>query len=396
MSDLIARDVSSLGGDHQLLELMHASTDANVKTVIHVLVNGIPIDRLQPNTAAVEYALRLAQRDIPANVLVRAYSVGKDDFIEQMFPDVQALECTTEEKFTVLHHMSTTAGHYVDYVSQLVFEIYERERERWISTRGNMHASLIHEVLSNRGVKPQIFERETGYRLDSTHVGLVIWSSENDVAPDELRPLEHVVRRLAAAAGTSGAPLITAVDRSTAWAWLPFASPSHKIDLDSIRAVAAEMPTCRISLGLMSPGTAGFRRTHEQAQAARRVAVAPGQSTQIVSFGDEGIAITSILAGDVDSTRAWVNEVLGALAFDDSNMEVLRETLRVFLISGENVSETATSMQLHRNSVRYRVKKAMIECGSENMANRIDIAVALNACHFLGPTILRPAPRAKP
>jgi hypothetical protein len=43
---------------------MHASTDANVKIVIHVLINNIPIEHIQPNTAAVEYAVRLAHRDI--------------------------------------------------------------------------------------------------------------------------------------------------------------------------------------------------------------------------------------------------------------------------------------------------------------------------------------------
>nr|WP_084247950.1 helix-turn-helix domain-containing protein [Williamsia muralis] len=207
--------------------------------------------------------------------------------------------------------------------------------------------------------------------------------------PDARRMLR--LSLAAKASGTLGAPLITAVDRSTAWAWLPFAAPSRKLDQETLRAVAAEMPSCRVSLGLPALGIAGFRRTHDQAQTARRVAIAPGRSRQLVSFSDEGIAITSILAGDLESTRVWVNEVLGALAADDTNTEVLRETLRTYLISGENVSETAASMQLHRNSVRYRVNKALPECGSENMANRIDIAVALNACHFLGPTILRPA-----
>jgi hypothetical protein len=76
MSDLIAREIKSLDVDPAFIELLRASVDANTKTITHILINDIPIERLQPTTAAVEYALRLAQRDIPANSLVRAYNGG--------------------------------------------------------------------------------------------------------------------------------------------------------------------------------------------------------------------------------------------------------------------------------------------------------------------------------
>jgi hypothetical protein len=159
MSDLIAREIKSLDVDQAFIDLLRASVDANTSTITHILINDIPIDRLQPTTAAVEYALRLAQRDIPVNSLVRAYNVGKDDFIEQIFPDVQALHCSPEEKFAVLQHMSSVVGRYIDWISQYVFEVYEKERDRWVSTQGNVRAALIHDVLGRRAVTPREFER---------------------------------------------------------------------------------------------------------------------------------------------------------------------------------------------------------------------------------------------
>jgi hypothetical protein len=388
MSDLIAREIKSLDVDRGFIDLLRASVDANTKTITHILINDIPIERLQPTTAAVEYALRLAQRDIPANSLVRAYNVGKDDFIEEIFPDVQALDCSPEEKFAVLQHMSSVVGRYIDWISQYVFEVYEKERERWISTQGNVRATLIHDVLGGRSVAPREFEQETRYRLDAHHVGMIIWSVDSDPAPDELRILTQVISKVATAAGASGVPLITAVDRNTAWAWLPFLSKPTGLDIEGIRRIVAEARTCRASLGLSGAGVAGFRRTHEQAQAARRVAVTSGETAAAISFGDDGVAITSLLAHDLESTRAWLIEVLGGLAVNNENTHALRETLRVFYLTGESHTDTAVLMNLHRNTVRYRVAKALEQCGGAARSNRVDLAVALNVCHFLEAAVL--------
>jgi len=388
MSDLIAREIKSLDVDQAFLELLWASVDANTKTITHILINDIPIERLQPTTAAVEYALRLAQRDIPANSLVRAYNVGKDDFIEQIFPDVQALDCSAEDKFAVLQHMSSVVGRYIDWISQYVFEVYEMERDRWVSAQGNVHASLIHDVLARRAVSPQEFERETGYRLHGHHIGIVIWSARTDPAPDELRMLAQVVSKVAAAARCSGPPLVTAVDRETAWVWLPFVARPSGLNLPELQRIVGQSGTSRASLGLSGAGVDGFRRTHAQAQAARRVVVASGESTPVISFGDEGVAITSLLANDMESTRSWVAEVLGHLAIDNEQTRALRETLRIFFLTGESYTDTAARMSLHRNTVKYRIAKALEHGETVISSNRIDLAVALNVCHFLGPAVL--------
>jgi hypothetical protein len=388
MSDLIAREIKSLDVDQAFLELLRASVDANTKTITHILINDIPIERLQPTTAAVEYALRLAQRDIPANSLVRAYNVGKDDFIEQIFPDVQALNCSPEEKFAVLQHMSSVVGRYIDWISQYVFGVYEKERDRWVSTQGNVRASLIHDVLGRRTVAAREFERETGYRLDGHHIGMIVWSTRTDPAPDELRMLAQVVSKVAAAARCSGPPLVTAVDRETAWVWLPFVARPSALDMREMQRIVGQARTCRASLGLSGAGVDGFRRTHAQAQAARRVVVTSGETTAVVSFGDEGVAITSLLANDIESTRSWVAEVLGHLAVDSEQMRSLRETLRVFFLTGESYTDTAARMKLHRNTVKYRIAKALEQGETVISSNRIDLAVALNVCHFLGPAVL--------
>jgi DNA-binding PucR family transcriptional regulator len=84
-----------------------------------------------------------------------------------------------------------------------------------------------------------------------------------------------------------------------------------------------------------------------------------------------------------------VDEVLGSLALDDENTAVLRETMRIFLLTGDNYSRTADLLVLHRNTVKYRVSKVLEQRGGSIDANRLDLALALQACHLLGPSVLR-------
>jgi DNA-binding PucR family transcriptional regulator len=48
-------------------------------------------------------------------------------------------------------------------------------------------------------------------------------------------------------------------------------------------------------------------------------------------------------------------------------------------------------LNLHRNSVRYRVRKAEAERGRPVTEDRMDVELALQVCHFLGDAVLDPS-----
>ena len=58
----ILEDIGELRSDPQLLDLMHASVEGNIATVLHAIHHDIPIERVESPTAALEYARQLAQR----------------------------------------------------------------------------------------------------------------------------------------------------------------------------------------------------------------------------------------------------------------------------------------------------------------------------------------------
>jgi DNA-binding PucR family transcriptional regulator len=144
-----------------------------------------------------------------------------------------------------------------------------------------------------------------------------------------------------------------------------------------------------VALGEPGDGVEGFRRTHSQALAAQAVALAAGpRGPRVTAFAE--IRPIALMAGELDATRAWVQETLGALAIDDERHARLRATLRVFLSTGGSYTATAERLTLHKNTVHYRVSRAEEMRGRPISPDRLDVELALPACDSLGSAVLRP------
>ena len=271
MGALLADGVAGIDNDPDLTKMLYASIAGNLATIADILVNDIPIERLHPTTAAVEYALRCAQRGVPGNALRRAYHVGQDDLMSSVFRIVQSLDCSPEQKVLVLHHSTRIINAYIDWITQFVLEAYDTEKQRWLETSGNMSNALIHRLINKQSVDAAMFESETGYSLGQHHLGLIAWTVTEDPEQGEIMHMLECLRELSTKCGAVGEPLVTTVDRSTVWAWMPLGNRPDRLNIETIRDFAAKQPTCRVTLGLPAEGVDGFSRSHAQALAARVV-----------------------------------------------------------------------------------------------------------------------------
>ncbi len=386
LSGVMAREIEGLDNDPVLRDSLWSSVESNVATILYGLANDVPIRNLQPPSAAVEYARRLAQRGVPSNSLVRAYHMGQHDLLNEFYPILAGMDHTRDLTLEVLRYGTALIFAYIDWISIYVFDVYEQERNLWVGAAGNIHSALIHGLLRDPLADTAAFQAQTGYRLDQTHVAAVIWSDSDQ--PPTPAAMDTAATGLARAIGTTRENMMsTAVDQETLWVWIPLGQTSPRVDAAALRSTLALPPSLRITLGLPAAGVAGFRRSHEQAIAAYEVV--SRQHTPratLVGFGDRGIALTSLLATNLDSARAWVGEVLGPLADDTDNAAVLRRTLRTYFATGESHLHTAQQLNLHRNTVKYRVDKALT---GQRSHDRLDIALALQVCEFLGPAVLR-------
>lgn len=375
--------------DSELTSMLHASVEGNIATILHMLRNDIPLGRVQPITAATEYAVRLARAGVPAVALRRAYHIGSDDLLAEAFEEIQRLDAGSELKLRLLHHLAGWMHRYVDWITAVVLEAHESERQALVEQNATDVSQLVQRVLGRDKVDLHQFAVKTGYRLDQTHVAAVVWVEGVHQAADQIDSLRSFSLTLARALDAEGAPLFTPIDRSTAWVWF---GSRHAVTVDTERVRLAVEPTSavRVALGTPASQLPGFRRTLEQAIAVR---VVPSTSTsaasRVVCHGDDGMAMVAMLARDLPAGRRWVGEALGGLAVDTENASRLRETVRVFLRTGSYV-ETSVALTLHRNTVKYRLTKAEQERGRALTEGRLDLEFALHACHVLGSAVLAP------
>ena len=113
--------------------------------------------------------------------------------------------------------------------------------------------------------------------------------------------------------------------------------------------------------------------------------------SRVVSYADEGMPVIALLAENIDTARQWVSSTLGALAHDTEHAALQRETLRVFLETGESYAQTAERLFMHRNSIKYRLTRAEDSLGRPSGTKRLDTHLALALCHSLGSIVLSPS-----
>ncbi|WP_037080666.1 PucR family transcriptional regulator [Pseudonocardia spinosispora] len=370
--------------EEDVRELLVASVGANMATAVHILAHHIPVNQIEVPAAAAYYARRLAQRNIPMESLLRAYRLGEARFhqwwmrlLDEQRPDSQLM-------ITALRHTMGVTSAYIDRVSENLSEIYSEEREAWAHRAGASRAVQVRTVLEDESLDTSAAEALTGYRMAGQHLALVVWTP----ARDTVRRVEPVVQAIVELTGYQ--PLAVLPDDHTLWAWVSGAG------IGGVDPVELEKRSegARIALGSPADGLAGFRASHRQALNARRVAEIHGdEAGSVTSFAD--VAVSAFLAADLTDARRWVSDVLGGLAADDEGAAELRRTVLAYLRAGSSLIDAAAELHLHKNTVRYRLRKAEdIRGGRAVTERRLDLEVALLACEHLGRAVLaNPRPR---
>jgi DNA-binding PucR family transcriptional regulator len=387
----LEEEIPELRGDARIVELLGASVEGNVDTVLHALQHDIAVQRVEAPTAALEYARRLAQHGVPVNALVRAYRLGQRRMNELVFREVRETNMEPATRVAVIEAITATLYEYIDWISQQVVAVYEDERERWLENQNSVRALRVREVVAGKTkVDVDATSESIRYPLRWHHLAVVMWYPDEGAGGDELARLQRFLRELGQATDVGSNPLFAAADQTTGWGWLPYRSaPPNAVE--AVRQFAGKRADCPcVAIGTVASGVDGFRRSHREAQAARGVAVAGcANGPTVVAASDPGLAAAALLGGDIGAARVWVTDVLGELSTDTENDARLRETLRVFLRCGSSYKQAAEELDLHFNTVKYRIGRAVDRRGNPIEQDRLDVELALLACQWYGTTVLR-------
>ncbi|MGC9538868.1 PucR family transcriptional regulator [Streptomyces sp. UG1] len=375
----ILADIPSLRGDPYIEGMLTASIEENVALMLHLMQHRIDLDRVEAPVAAVEWARRLAQRDIPTSVLVRAYQLAHARFVSDCLDELGRRAADVKVLALAGPVFNQRLFSYVDIVSEQVTAAHERERDRWLRHHAVAQLSTVKALLSGSGIDIDEAEAVLNHPLRRDHLGLVVWGGGPEHTVEAADP-QRVVGELARAVG-SGAPLFVHRDEQLAWAWiaLPSGRTPARSSLDEV------LGRCRLRVAFGEPahGVAGFRATHRQAQLAHTAATLGGpEHAQATWFAEVGPL--ALMWSDPDAARDWVHSVLGPLAQEGERFARLRETLHVFLALRGSFTATGERLMLHKNTVQYRVHKA-VEClGRPWEEDTANLELALRACGWFG------------
>jgi DNA-binding PucR family transcriptional regulator len=377
--------IPEVRGDEAIQELMVASTSSNLSVMFDALRHGIRVDQIDVPAPAAAYAQRFAQRGLPLEALLRAYRLGDHRFIQWFMHGLAEHARTPAELEASASAVVAFTVEYVDHISEALIDIYRDERQLWAQRTEAARAAQIRAVLHDSTMDEPTAEIMTARAMNRWHVGLIAWVERGhrdvrrqmDVAGPQLRDADR------------DPPLIVPADDHTLWVWYG-ADTEADARVPDLSRVLERCPGLRVAIGEPGRSLAGFRTTHREAARAQAVAGTATDAGRVTRFAQ--VRLSALLSENLGDLRSWVHRTLGDLAADDDATGRLRETVRTLLECGGSYVDTAERLHIHRNTVRYRLQRAEEVRGRPLSSDRIDLEVALVACHQLGASVLQPMP----
>jgi PucR C-terminal helix-turn-helix domain len=309
-----------------------------------------------------------AQLGIPLDWILTGFRVGHRCHWEAWMDLVERSVQDADARRELLNRGSKFFFDYVDRLSALLTEEYEREREQVQRKRAGQRTVLVHQLLNGAE-----HDSETiGWPLEHHHLGMLAWGETPD------RTIEELGRAL-------GRPVLVVESgmQGTRFGWASGAGPLGRAEE---RMVSSFKPSHgQLALGLEAAGADGFVLTNRQSRRAGWVAWSTDDP--VTRFRD--VALEALAVEDEDSARAFVAaEICG---FDDhsARSQRLRETLRAYFSADQNAAAAAASLGVHQQTVANRIKAVEELLGSTVGARRgeLELALRLHRCFTRTPPL---------
>jgi PucR C-terminal helix-turn-helix domain/GGDEF-like domain len=284
-------------------------------------------------TAAIVQARLAARRRVGLDVVMRRYMAGSavlEDFV------MDEVERALAGSGAALRHVRRINAALLGRLIETIAEEHRDELRRSERTIGSRLGERVQALLRGEPVGAGAL----GYDLDGWHLGAIATGAG----------AEQTVRGLAA--GLGSALLLVACGEDTVWAWFGDRRESAIADL-SDRLIAKARDGVCVAVGEPGRGVGGFRLTHRQAQAALLVALRRPQ--WLTRFAD--VALLAFALRDDALARSLLDAYLGPLDTQRAGSEVLRETLRAYLLAERNASSAAAALGVARHTVEKRLRR---------------------------------------
>jgi hypothetical protein len=353
ITDAIHGELTGLD-DEDLRSATYASSESVLRLLAYMVRNEVPPREAEPPPAAVEYAREFVRHGVPLDSLLRAYHVGHATFFKRWADAVHADAHADGEQARAIELGAAWTFEFVEALSAGLVRQYASERESWVRSAAAVRSQTVEALLSGDVGDVQSASTRLGYELEREHLAFVVWFERpEDTGGEALATLERAGVAVAATLGDAQ-PLLDPRGRLIIAGWMPARAGD---DVGQLKLDPREFAGVLAACGCRRSGVDGFRRSHQEALNARRIARLTRRRAGSVTRYDE-VALASLATADVEQARDFVVAELGALAADDDRTARLAATLQVYLEENQSPRRTAQRLGVHENTITNRIRSA--------------------------------------
>ncbi|HEX3692446.1 MAG TPA: helix-turn-helix domain-containing protein [Solirubrobacteraceae bacterium] len=302
---------------------------------------------------AVAQAQRAARTGVSLDAVVRRYVLGSTvlgDFLlqESEHPDFMG-------GGGVLRQALRAQAAVLERLIAAVNAAYALELERTGRSPERRRTECVLRMLAGGGGDAA----ELGYELATRHVGVIA------TGPGASEALAEAAR------STGSALLCVRRGEQTVWGWLG----KRELSARDVERALDSGAACQLSFALGEPsaGLEGWRLTHQQAQAALRVALQDPRT--VTRYAD--VALLASVLRDEGLSRSLIEIYLAPLGERTNGGAVLRETLRAYFAAERNASSAASALGVTRHTVENRLRTIEERLGQSLRTRQAELEVAL-------------------
>lgn len=382
--DMIASQLEEFTSRPELAEEFLAAARDSLRLINVMARSWSDPHAFPPPEAAEVWARSLVHRDVRLHVLLRVYRLGQAGYQDVWHEELRASGATPELVLEATRAISAFSFVWIDAILRPLIEAYEEERDRLMRGAGAARVEALRAILDGTLDDEGLASTRLSYELHRSHQAFVLWCEPTAGALEQtwVDRVTEAVETASAAGSRRTHPFVV---RTSTWSVVGCASAPARSgpELTSILSFLRGTRT-RAAVGRCRSGLEGFRRSVTEAERARRVVRLLGRGDAVTAFED--VEVIDLLTRDPEAARAFAAETLGGLASGDPGTRRLLDTLRCFYEEGQSFARTARRLDLHENSISYRVHRAGELAGGADLSSW-----ALRAAVELAPLLDAPA-----
>lgn len=309
------------------------------------------------------------RHSMPLEVLIHRVWASHAASQDEMLAMIQR-HVPVAEQLTCIQHMNAVMFDYGNSYVRVLTRAYESERRTWKGRLPQETLQVMRDIAEGRPY-PANADQVLGVSLRRGHLQAMGWSDHTDFVEDREMHLKRWGQEVASS--LCAQRLVMVNDGEYTRFWWNFDGPVPANAIDQIRAMPRP-EWLGLAIGPAGTDIEGFRDSFFGAQLVT-VLRSHGTHEMILDYQEVSL-VAQLLQNRVEAER-FVRVELGELNRSGERYEEIRETLRLYLRTGNGRAEAAKALHISPTTVAYRVKQAEQILGRPPSARSRDLGLAL-------------------